>query len=323
MRALTGLAAPVGAWDMEDQVSSALADGEQFLLAIFGANRFEDAVWDTAVAVRALNGVRRTSGEFIRDRIAWLLAVSPDALNAGPHHLAQRALAFAECGVDRAQVLEAAGVAADRVVKDIDRYSPYVLAQCLDALNVAGDTDRAERLRAPLLAYLEHAHLDSANFVSICATLDALKPVLVEATAERVRLSVASLFGETCFRDDGTWYHDELSTAWALIALTRFTREVVIRAPKSQLVADTAQALRTRDDEIGRDVRIGARNQVITAALLFGGGLGGGAYVVATTLCSLPAWVDWAAPTTCVAAIGVAVRYIARCYASADEAARD
>ena len=162
------------------------------------------------------------------------------------------AITFAECGVDRSTVEKVALAALRRVEDGNYRYSPYVLSQCFEALEVAQIEDQGDQISERLLEYLESTALDSANFLNITTSLNAIALVRNKIIDSKVRLSVASLFGETCFRDNGSWYRSPVFSAWAIISLTRFSHEIVIKAPKSEIIFETNKLL----DEIADDYKL-------------------------------------------------------------------
>lgn len=313
MLALDQILASSTGWALEEETRRAVSRGEQFLVDAYAVNGYENTVWDTALAVRALNRAGTAPRDFVNARIAWLLGVEPRKLNAGPHHLAQRTLALAECAAQTSHIERSAADTARAVAAGQYNYSPYVLAQCLQAVKYAKEEIDTTSLEAALLRFLEDTHLDSANFVNICSALDAFRDLLNPANEKRIRLSVASLFGETCFRDNGTWYRDETSTAWALIALTRFSKEVVIRAPQSELVYDTGRLLNEARsgfrDAYRREVEKWALhfvNAFICGALL-------AAFVTYTSLRSdMTEWLKWGLPALFVALASISLQFVIR-----------
>lgn len=315
MLAFANLMEPFDVWDLEGEVKIALEGSEDFLLERYRENRFENALWDTAVAVRALKRTGQKSQSFISDRISWMLGLHASSVNAGPHHFAQKTLTFAECGVQMQSVLQAAEECLEAVEGGRYRFSPYVLAQCLEAAHVAQLESRARPLVDSLISFLENTHLDSANFINICSALNALAPIRNPSLERRMRLSVASLFGETCFRDDGTWYHDEMLSAYALIALTRFSKEIVIRSPKSELVYDVSnlsdEIVGFCDDYSNQSWRwwviLMASSFVSGALLLF--------FITYTTLVSnVYEWLKWLVGTIIPLVVGFNLRYAYKYY---------
>ena len=240
--ALSNLVRDVEFWEggdseqIQEKMRKSNTDAGNFLVEKYRQNEYENAVWDKAVAVRALSKTNYSDSSFIRSRIEELLAIDPDALNAGPHHLAQRALVFAETGVPQADREAAIKSVVDKLKFGDYNYSPYVLSQCLEAIRLSRSEIESDKIVNKLTSFLSSTHLDSANFINICSSLNALYHIRDRLVEENVKNSISSLFGETCFRENGTWYHDEMATAWALIALTRFSREVVIRAPRSEFI---------------------------------------------------------------------------------------
>lgn len=315
MLAFANLIEPSGAWSLDEKVKDALDKAENFLLDRYQENRYENALWDTSVAVRALAKTGKKSQNFINERISWILGLSTQNVNAGPHHFAQKALVLAECGAQMQSIILAAEDCFDRVEKGRFKFSPYVLAQCLDALYVAQLDNKTKPLIEKLITFLETTHLDSANFINVCAALNALAPLKNFEIEKRMRLSVASLFGETCFRDNGTWYHDEMLTAYALIALTRFSKEVVIRAPKSEILYE----INNVSDEIIAYCKEYSRQSWVWWLILVGNAfITGGLltfFVTFTTLSNnMPEWLKWLIGTTIPITVGFGVQYGIRYY---------
>lgn len=313
--ALSELHKPSGTWSLQEQVDSALNNAELFLINRFKDNAYENAMWDTSVAVRALQRKNTEHREFLSNRINWLLSQPFNRINAGPHHFAQRTLAFLECGVASNHVIESAEQTAALLKGNRVSYSPYVLSQCLEAIQRVGIDYNAEPIISKLTDFLEHAQLDSANFINISTSLDALYPFASTEIENKLRLSVASLFGETCFRENGSWYSDELCTAYALIALTRFSKEVVIVAPKSELIFDfnkIVSSIESKAHEFAnREFKISAIH--IGSSFLAGSMLTG--YAVYTTLATdMYEWIKWGLPTIgsvlAVNTIQYLVRYV-------------
>lgn len=320
MIAFSNLLEPAEEWELEGKIKESLAKAEDFLLERYKSNRFENALWDTAIAVRALKRTGQHSHNFISERISWMLSLPASSVNAGPHHFAQKALTFAECGVQTQSIIQAAEEAWERVKNGKFRYSPYVLAQCLEALHNVELESRARPIVEKLLNFLETTHLDSANFINICTSLNALAPLKNPEIERRMRLSVASLFGETCFRDDGTWYHDEMLSAYALIALTRFSKEVIIRAPKSEIIYEVnniASDLLNRCDDYSLKswkwwVLLMSNSFVVGALLLF--------FITYTSLSTKMAeWLKWTLGSLISLSFGFTVQYAYRYYRKVKE----
>lgn len=311
--AFFSLLKPASGWKLESIINKSIDDASTFLTKQFKKNNYENAIWDTSVAVRALIVSGTTNKQFIVERIAWLLNRNYNALNAGPHHWAQRTLALIEYGAQKQKIIESIKQIGLLLERGNYNYSPYVLSQCLEAIfrsDVEFDNSRIVNI---LINYIKNASLDSANFINICSSLNSLYPILNSEIENTIRISIASLFGETCFRDNGTWYHDELATAWALIALTRFSKEVVVRVPKSEIIFESKKMFDEILDETNKIIRnniklnlIHSLNLLVAFALL-------SFFITYTTIATnLYEWLKWGIPTIFVAQVTYTCQYYFR-----------
>jgi len=314
MISLSTLLKPASGWNLEQEIQDAIGRASNFLVKWYDKNSYEFAVWDTSIAIRALIASGSVEKQFISDRIKWLLNLNYNSINAGPHHWAQRTLAFLEYGVQKSKIKES----ILQIVNMLDRndyYSPYVYSQCLEAIIRSDAKYNCSEITNILLEYIKKANLDSANFINICTSLHALYPILNSENEHTIRLSVSSLFGETCFRENGTWYSDELSTAWALIALTRFSKEVVIRVPKNEIVFDAKKLF---EDILNYSIIINRRNFRIEIFHLINMLLSISLitfFITYTTLeVDLYEWLKWFIPTIFLAQIIYSFQYYIRKY---------
>ena len=164
------------------------------------------------------------------------LASWDGAENYGPHHIAQRLITLTDGGAHR-DLLEGLVTKMTEVLeRGRFRYSPYVLGQVLEAVaTVQADHPVLPRLRAALIDFLSHTRLDSANFLNICFAVQGLTAANTPDARTTCRMSVASLFSNTCFRDNGSWYHSPMETAVALLTLHQYSHELVLVAPYSEV----------------------------------------------------------------------------------------
>lgn len=307
--ALAELSEPVAKWQIASDVKESCDRAATFLCDQYFGTRFEHTIWDTSMTVRALCASGRSRSDVVERQIAWLKDLDITEMRARPHHLAQRVLAFLAAGAPASAVLDAANEIVDLLTSDSGRHSPYVLGQTAEALRATNVTAPLAALNDDLLDFLSNASVDSANFVNICAAVRGLSPPDTAAIAENVRTNVASLFGDTCFRADGTWYHDPTATAWALRALTPFSREIVIRAPKAELMHEVNHVL-DQMDRNGADADRHDMRKALAATVAAGAaGVIAGVYVTYSSLATVDTWIDWVAPTTFVVLSGYALGY--------------
>jgi hypothetical protein len=226
-------------WNLDEEIGKSLELSEKFLNNKYQENSFERAIWDTSVATRALILGGKNSRVFVSQTlIPFLLNINTKRFNAGPHHLAQRILTLRAFSADqhiiKEEVLELYNLLHNR---DWGKYSPYVIAQCLEALDIDEPIEDLDLnpFVEHLINWLENTTLDSANFINICSALKAIKPSLNLKLEKRLKTTVSSFFGPNCFRNNGSWYFDELMTSYAILALARFDTQILISAPKSEL----------------------------------------------------------------------------------------
>lgn len=286
-----------------------------FLVSAYHRNRFEGVVWDTALALRALRQCPELATSVSDDALRWLVALPPNSISAGPHHLAQRALTLMDYGVARDLVVHATSETADRVRRGEFKYSPYVLAQCLEALQESGIDEPMGPYLERLRGFLEETNLDSANFINICAAIRALSTIRTFDTMETARVSVASFFGPNCFRDDGTFYHDEWATAWGLLALARFSKESVVRAPHNELHYEIHSALRAFERSTEQEIRDRDGAWAVHVSLAALVGLFLGFFITFSTIDrSGPEWVNWSVPALCTLLGGFIIQFVSRAF---------
>ena len=279
-----------------------------YVAETFLRTRFEQQLWDTAVAGRALLRVSddstRAASAAIRQ---WLVQDVTTRLNAGPHHLAQRLLFLIESGGNRELITIAAAGLDSALKAALPRLSPYSGAQCLCAYTALDPGLTANRPHViEVIRLLEGAlttvTLDAANFINICSAIEGLSSYPAYDHRQNLRLSVASLFGETCFRESGTWYYDPLSTAWALRALTSYSVEIVVVAPYAELQQDLATLTKQFTSEVYRQERTEAIRTLAIGVLLAIAATLASLYVVWTTLATVEwGWVDWLVPSVAAA----------------------
>ena len=126
-------------WKLGDRMDEATIKAVGFLSNSYEQNQWEQDVWDTAIAVRALIGVKVLDSHKIAERpLQWLRTVQlPGHLS--PHHIAQLVLAFSEAGADRTIIDEAIDHLEAMIKNSKLKYSPYVLAQVAEALCIRSE----------------------------------------------------------------------------------------------------------------------------------------------------------------------------------------
>jgi hypothetical protein len=234
MLALKNIEQPATAWGYSDQLNTVLEKAETYLTERFKKDMYESALWDTSIATRALTVCCPNSREFINtELIPILLHFKTDNLNAGPHHLAQRILTLKEFGVEKKLLEEAVSELNEYLTKNNwSKNSPYIISQCLEALSTLENGLNIDKYVEYLINWLQNNSLDSANFVNVCSTLISIKPKLNLEVENKLKYTVSSLFGSHCFRYDGSWYYDEYITSYAILALAKYEKEILIRAPR-------------------------------------------------------------------------------------------
>lgn len=304
---------PSSGWELESSLKKSIDSASNFLIKKYDENHYEHAMWDTSIVVRALLLSGSEKKQFIADRINWLLNINFNTLNAGPHHWAQRTLALHDYGTQKVLIKESIQQISILLERGDYKYSPYVLAQCLEAiLNLDIEYDYSQ-IRDILLNFIKNTNLDSANFINICACLNTLYPILNSEIEKSLRLSISSLFGETCFRKNGTWYHDELSTAWALIALTRFSKEVVIRVPKSEVIYESKRLFEDLVEKTSITIRYNLKHSLIHLANLAIAFALISFFVTYTTLkTDMYEWIKWGIPSIFIAQSTFSFQYYFR-----------
>lgn len=236
MLALLELADSTSNTDLRTQIANAIKKAAAFLVSKFSINNWENALWDTSVATRALFRSHYDQYQsFIQSRVDWITRASEKRGNHGPHHLAQAIITLAETGVHRDLLINRAEYLSATINDNPANYSPYVIGQCIEALcRIEAITDSTTKSIDYICAYLSTVRLDFANFLNICYALQSLWLAPGKDNMRTARVGTASLFGNTCFRDTGSWYNSELFTAWALLTLARFSEEVIVRLPYSE-----------------------------------------------------------------------------------------
>jgi hypothetical protein len=122
-----------GEWGFADRISKAIESGGDFLVTKYEENRWEEAVWDTAVAVRALAEVSLEKHQsFIKRSVNWLIQQEEMQRNYGPHHLAQRLITLIQTGVHKDIIKASSRKLSEQLESENFNYSPYVLSQCLE-----------------------------------------------------------------------------------------------------------------------------------------------------------------------------------------------
>ncbi|MCJ7507724.1 MAG: hypothetical protein MUO85_03200, partial [candidate division Zixibacteria bacterium] len=193
-------------------------------------------------------------------------------------------------------------------------YSPYVLGQCLEAISLLDpSSEEISIICNKLMDYLSNVKLDFANFINICLALHGLWIAPVQKNYSQLRISTSSLFGDTCFRDNGSWYRSEIHTAWAIITLTRYSKEVVLNAPYSEIYSE----VRKKQNEILENARqwskIDFRRFTLNLILSCLCGVLLGFFITYTTLKDdIAYWLKWALGAAILSLITNNVREIMR-----------
>ncbi|HLG17137.1 MAG TPA: hypothetical protein VJH03_21970 [Blastocatellia bacterium] len=309
--ALLELATPVDQWELSSEVRQALKKGAAFLFARFEENRWEHAIWDTAVATRALFFIDdQQYGDFVKQRIAWLIRETEHPANYGPHHMAQSIITLVTASVHKDILQRNCNHLEQSLNRTLDGYSPYVLGQSVEALCLGNPkSEIIPNIVEFLKEYLSTARLDNASFQNICLALQGLWVSPGKSNTQIGRLSSASLFGSTCFRDTGSWYNSELFTAWALITLARFSQEVVLQTPYSELLYEYDQLRAESEDELAQMHRANRTRFVLNLAVAAAWAVLLGVFVTYTSLKNdMFEWLKWALPTV----IGILAAYNVR-----------
>jgi hypothetical protein len=276
-----------------------------YLVESYHSGRFNNAMWDTAVIGRALlSNLNETTQPVVDSIRSHMISTIGVQQNAGPHHLAQRTLFLCESAAIRDIIIRSVQDLYSATVSHDGTFSPYTKAQVLAALGEVYPTipdeysEFASRIIDDLKRYLSTASLDSANFINICSSIEALSKYVDFSHRETLKTSAASLFGETCFRENGTWYYDHLSTAWALLALTSYSIEVVIVAPYAELRSRTAALARRAATDTFKEQRATVLKAVLAALAIGLAGVIITVYILWSTLASINwQWAQWALPT--------------------------
>lgn len=294
--AIETLRTPTAGWGLNESIDKALKSAIHFLSESYNENQWEEDVWDTAFAVRALCIAKIPDSHSIAEKpLKWLRSLSFSG-NLSPHHIAQVALAFSEAGSDRA-ILEST---LDTLEKSFEEsrlsYSPYVLAQVAEALCLRNDrSEILSKISNILVRSLKNAALDNANFLNICLSLQGLHSINPRFGLKIFRISSGSLFGPYCFRQNGSWYQSPWYTGWALITLTRYSNEVVIVAPYSELYYEYHEHVSKVKDELNNNDR---KNNIFflwsSLFLIFWGGLLSFFITYTTIETNMLEWIKWA-----------------------------
>lgn len=234
--AIESLRLPTSGWELNDTINEVLKKAIDFLSLSYKRNHWEDDVWDTAIAVRALTKTKLLdSHKLAEEPLQWLRTLSIPG-NLSPHHIAQVAMAFAEAGADR-NLLEKTIESLKKCFRECKLdYSPYVLAQVAEALCLKSAKSKIiDCITKTLIKSLKNAALDNANFLNICLALQGLYTINPYQGFNAFRITSGSLFGPFCFRENGSWYQSPWYTGWALLTLSRYSKEVVVTVPYSEL----------------------------------------------------------------------------------------
>jgi hypothetical protein len=235
MLALKNVEQPINLWGLTANLNNTFSAAEEYLKKRFKENKYETALWDTSVAARALSSCGLNSREFLTTEIIPFL-LQYNTLNVKPHHLAQRILALENNGIEIKTIQEAIDELKNYLFNsDWTKFSPYIISQCVEAFYLDQKDVIPDKYIHYLIKWLQNNSLDSANFINICSTLIAIKPQMNLEVEKKLRFTVSSFFGSNCFRYDGSWYYDEYITAYAILALARYEKEILIRAPKVEL----------------------------------------------------------------------------------------
>jgi len=237
MLALKKVVQPAQSWGYSDEIQKSFIAAKDFFIKRYKDNKFENAIWDTSVAIRALTACcPEESRVFINSKLMPLLRQSKTSeMNGGIHHLAQKILALSEFGTN-GKVLEDCMIELQNFIVNNDwrKCSPYVISQCLEAMYIDEKKFNIDEIVSYLFDWLRNNSMDSANFINICSTLISIKPRLNNGLYNQLRYTVSSLFGPSCFRYDGSWYYDENMTSYAILSLAKYEKEILIRAPKAE-----------------------------------------------------------------------------------------
>jgi hypothetical protein len=280
--------------DPQGEVDAAITRAVGFLRDSYGQGQWERAVWDTAVATRAIRqaDLRSPLLDPLKD---WLLRPATSRTH-GPHHHAQRLLTLYDFGTHRDTLNDIADVMCARAHQNLERYSPYVVGQLLEALLcVRPDDPLVTECMERLAKYLGEVSLDSANFINVCAALQGLHGLHDASHVRSTRVAVASLFGDTSFRDNGSWYRNELQTAWGILTLTRYSTEIQIEGSYHEL---RSQVSDFSAEVVNLVVRYNKVQRATAWLIALGSALFGGLLclfiVLSNSKSHTNGWEDWA-----------------------------
>jgi len=296
MIALKNVEEPAHSWGYSQKMKDSFSKAETFLKDRYFNNKFENAVWDISVAIRALTVCCSDSREFINSELMpKLIQYKVDKLNAGVHHLAQKILALREFGVDK-KVLEECIIELQTYLSKNDwkKYSPYVISQCIEAMYIDESKFNINEFVNYIIDWLQNNSLDSANFINICSSLMSIKPRLNAELEKKLKYTVSSLFGPNCFRYDGSWYYDEYITAYAVLSLAKYDKEILIRVPKIEFNYEISEYINSVLKSFDEYSKNETKNWIIHALSIFGGTI----LLTVFILCNdLPEWAKWLLPT--------------------------
>ena len=302
-----------GNWRYNDEIRKAIECGGDFLVSKYEENQWEKAIWDTAVAVRALIGILPEKHQhLIKHCVNWLIQQEELPSNYGPHHLAQRLITLISAGVHKDIIKQSLKKLSEQIRNEKFNYSPYVLSQCLEALSLADPkNDNILIIGNILVDYLLDIKLDSANFINICLSLHGLWIAPIQKNHKQLRISTSSLFGDTCFRDNGSWYRSEIHTAWAIVTLTRYSKEIVINAPYSEIHYEIWNKQNNIIGIIRRWTRREFRNFAFNILIAVSWGILLGFFITYTTLePTIFHWLTWAVGIIISSLVAFSIREI-------------
>ena len=295
MIALKNVEQPAIFWGYSQKMQDSFSKAEAFLKEKYIDNKFEDVIWDTSLVIRALTVCCSDSREFINSElIPKLIQYKVDKLNAGIHHLAQKILALSEFGVDN-KTLENCIIELQTFLSSNNwkKYSPYVISQCVEVMYIDEDKFNINEFVNYIIDWLQNNSLDSANFINICSSLISIKPRLNTELEKKLRYTVSSLFGSNCFRYDGSWYHDEYITAYAILALAKYEKEILIRVPKIEFNYEISEYINSVLKSFDEYFNSETKNWIIHLLSTFGGTILLTVFIVCN---NLPAWAKWLLP---------------------------
>lgn len=192
-------------------------------------------VWNTAGLIQAASSFQLLSRPSVERAIEWLSDQTRTQhwvdKNLPLQHTAQAVLAFSRLGLKDDQ-----SAATEILISQLKMGTPlsaYTAGQVLEALVKSGENTESESV-AGLIELVSEKLLDEyvsiSNFLDICSSFKGLGAAKggVQSEDPALQRTLGNFFSPNRLIEDGSWYRDISSTAYALLALTevRATRRI-------------------------------------------------------------------------------------------------